>query len=393
MSQLASSGGRNAGPGRWRWLAASLVLLWGVALTACGSSSSASGVNGVRGASEVTAQPVSTKGTNPFTAAVGKDSAGLKPPSGAKSSSGGPTTYSASTPGLYGGTRNYKTCNASQLVSFLQQNPSKGAAWASTLGIPQNKIGDYVSKLTSVLLRTDTRVTNHGYVNGQATSLQALLEAGTAVMVDQYGRPVVKCYCGNPLTTPTLLSSPVYTGPTWAGFSTTNITIIQQSTTIINVFKLYDPSTGMIFTRTPGANGTDGAYEPAGAMANPAPMNGSSSSGGQSASTENPSVSLSPNPVTAGDTVTLSGNGFLGNKTIQITVNRPDGGTDNFQTTSDGQGNVSYTFSNAGGSATGTYTVTATDQDTGAHASATILVQSRGGSSPATPATPQHTTT
>ncbi|MGH3907098.1 MAG: DUF6777 domain-containing protein, partial [Pseudonocardiaceae bacterium] len=42
----------------------------------------------------------------------------------------------------------------------------------------------------------DTRVTNHGYRDGKATDRQAVLQAGTAVLVDEKGRPRVKCGCG-----------------------------------------------------------------------------------------------------------------------------------------------------------------------------------------------------
>ena len=194
-----------------------------VMLAACGSSSHPA--SGVKGGSEVKAQAINTSGTNPFTASVAKDHAGIKPPPAAASSSGGPATYVASTPGLYGGTRNISVCDARKLIAFLQQNQSKATAWAGVLGIQQSQISSYVDKLTPVLLRTDTRVTNHGYANGSATTLQAVLQAGTAVLVDQYGRPTVKCYCGNPLTPPVPESSPTYTGTLWPGFSASSITI------------------------------------------------------------------------------------------------------------------------------------------------------------------------
>src|SRR5437016_4304495 len=139
-----------------------------------------------------------------------------------------------------------------QPVSKPVANPAKADAWAATLHIQTTEIRRYVSRLTAATLRTDTRVTNHGYVNGQANPLQAVLQAGTAVFVDKYGEPVVKCYCGNPLTPPIAYSAPVYTGPVWTGFQTTNITIIEISTTIINIFTLYDPSNGKYFTHPAG---------------------------------------------------------------------------------------------------------------------------------------------
>ncbi len=365
-------------------LRAVAVALAAVGLVACGGSGgSSTSVSGVKGASEVVAAPVSTPGNNPFTPKAGTDRPGVRPPASAGSSSGGLVTYNASIPGLYGGTRNYASCDKPQLVTFLEQNPAKASAWATTLGIQTTQISQYVSGLTDVILRTDTRVTNHGYVNGVADPIQSVLEAGTAVLVDQYGRPVVKCYCGNPLTPPVLYSSPVYTGPLWVGFSTTQITIIQQSTTIINQFTLYDPSTGMEFTRTP--NGPDGRYisprsttttgpqptSPGSTPTQPPPTQTTSTT----APTENPSVSLSPNPVVQGGTVTLSASGFAPGASLQITVNRPDGVVEHYPMSVGADGTGTYTFSNAAGNAPlGTYNVTVTNLATGASSSASVDV-------------------
>jgi hypothetical protein len=161
--------------------------------------------------------------------------------------------------GLYGGTMNTMTCDKHQLAVFLQQNPDKAAAWSSVLGITTDQIPSYVDGLTPVLLRSDTLVTNHGYANGQATVIPAVLEAGTAVLVDDKGFPVTKCYCGNPLTPPTYYSPgyrPTYYGATWQGFSGQSITIIQNNTTIINTFTLVDPKTRQPFSRPRGSDGT-----------------------------------------------------------------------------------------------------------------------------------------
>jgi hypothetical protein len=386
--------GRDPRPAR---LAAAVLAAFAVA--GCGGSSSSSKtVAGVKGSSEVVASPISTAGVNPFSPSIGTDKRGLKPPARAASTSGGPATYVASLPGLYGGTRNYKTCDARKLVAFLQQNPAKASAWASTLGVSTTDIPQYVSRLTPVLLRTDTRVTNHGYVNGLADSIQSVLEAGTAVFVNQYGEPVVKCYCGNPLTPPELLSAPVYTGPLWASFTTINITIIEQSPTIINTYTLYDPNTGTEFKRSSGLHGHDGPYINIGPSQNPTPggqstpsqtSTGGSSSTPQQTKTqpaENPSVSLSPNPAVQGATVTLSASGFAPGASLQITVNRPDGVVEHYPVTAGGDGSATYTFSNAAGNAPlGTYNVTVTNLATGASGSASIDVvapPSNSGTSP-----------
>src|SRR3954469_17281349 len=194
---------------------------------------------------------------------------GVRPPKQAVSTSG-PSTYRGSLPGLYGGTRDYATCHAHKLVNFLEHEPSKAAAWAGVLGISVTRIRTYVHHLTPVLLRVDTRVTNHGYVNGRATVIQSVLQSGTAVFVNKYGEPVIKCYCGNPLPPPILYREPVYIGPRWSGFSTTHITIIKQSITVINIFTLYDPDTGTTFKRPAG---TDGSGDPSTSQNLPPQMN------------------------------------------------------------------------------------------------------------------------
>ena len=74
-------------------------------------------------------------------------------------------------------------------MTFLKENADKAKAWADTVGVGVSDIGSYVSSLTSVLLRADTRVTNHGFDNGKATAVQSVLEAGTAVLVDHFGVP------------------------------------------------------------------------------------------------------------------------------------------------------------------------------------------------------------
>jgi hypothetical protein len=205
-------------------------------------------------ASSVRTEPVSSAGSDPFAPdAVGTDQS--VPPvqtSGTVKVEGGHV-------GLFGGTRNSKACDKRQLVTFLQQNPDKATAWASVLGISRDQIPSYVDGLTPVLLRSDTLVTNHGYANGRITVVPALLEAGTAVLVDDRGFPVTKCYCGNPLTPPSYYSPgyhPKYFGPRWSGFSGSSVTIIQNNTTVINTFTLVDPFTRQPFDRPRGSDGS-----------------------------------------------------------------------------------------------------------------------------------------
>jgi hypothetical protein len=197
-------------------------------------------------ADEIVVEPAAAPGANPFLPPVAKVPVPVAAPPG----TGG--RFPGDTPGLYGGTRNDATCDAAAMVAFLQQNPAKAAAWASVLAITPADIPGYVAGLTPVVLRSDTLVTNHGFRDGRATTLRSVLQAGTAVFVDRYGVPRVRCYCGNPLTPAVLPAEPVFTGPPWPGFARTSITIIQQTTVVVDVFTLVDVGSGEVFTRTAG---------------------------------------------------------------------------------------------------------------------------------------------
>jgi hypothetical protein len=101
----------------------------------------------------------------------------------------------------FGGSGSNRVCDRDKLIRFLEANPERMAEWARVLGIaPElSAVKKYIAKLHPVTLTRDTQVTNHAYRNGQAIPFQAILQAGTAVLVDEYGVPVVRCYCGNPL--------------------------------------------------------------------------------------------------------------------------------------------------------------------------------------------------
>jgi hypothetical protein len=216
-------------------------------------------------ADEVFLEPVGSTGDDPFTDPVTVDNdpdsdTQQAIDSNARSNTTGATgvqTFDAGEPGLYGGTQSSRHCDRGQLVTFLEANPTKAAAWADVQGITTDEIAAFVDDLTPVLLREDTRVTNHGFVSGTANRIPAVLQAGTAVLVDRFGRPVVKCACGNPLAAPAPASSPRYTGTRWTGFTPTTITVIQQTTIEIDVFVLTDPLTGDTFRRPAGTDGDE----------------------------------------------------------------------------------------------------------------------------------------
>ena len=171
------------------------------------------------GASEVFLQPANAQGQHPFTPNVGTDASVPSTASGALTPTSGTSlaSYSGNSVGLYGGTLDQSSCNPQQMITYLQANPSKASAWAAAEGISVNQISTYIGGLTPMTLRYDTRVTNHGYVNGQANAIPEILQAGQAVLVDSHGVPRARCYCGNPLTPPEAVSgSPHYVGVQWS---------------------------------------------------------------------------------------------------------------------------------------------------------------------------------
>lgn len=171
------------------------------------------------------------------------------------SSGGSVPTFTGGTPGLYGGTQLLSVCDRDQLVRFLMANPDKAGAWASVLSITPSEIPGYVDGLTDVVLRADTRVTNHGFLNGAPSPINSILQAGTAVLVDAFGDPKVRCYCGNPLLPAKPLGSatPRVSGTPWPGFSLTKTIVIEKTIEVIPTFGIDDLLSEGILARTPGS--------------------------------------------------------------------------------------------------------------------------------------------
>ncbi|MFL6114988.1 MAG: DUF6777 domain-containing protein [Catenulispora sp.] len=210
---------------------------------------------------------------------------------------------SGSTEGLYGGTQNVSSCDVNQLSDFLTTHLDKGRAWADAQGIAQSDIPAYLRSLTPAILRVDTRVTNHGFSNGQATTFQSVLQAGTAVLVDNHGVPRVRCACGNPLMPPATLSSETFTGPAWSAFRPQNVVIIQPAPVQITVIVLFDPTTGQYFGRPTGGTG-HGDHKvppPTGTtLSSSPPSSKSSGSTSTSPSTTSPCETGSPSTTSSG---------------------------------------------------------------------------------------------
>lgn len=158
--------------------------------------------------------------------------------------------------GLYGGTQEVGSCDKAKLADFLAGNPDKAQAWAEVQGIEVGKAQDYIDTLTPVVLRTDTLVTNHGFFDGVATPFAAILQAGTAVLVDDRGSPVVRCACGNPLTTaPEWGPDTKVEGEQWPGWNPRGVIRIKPAGSRLTDLTLVTPDGKGTFTRPIGTIG------------------------------------------------------------------------------------------------------------------------------------------
>nr|WP_260859820.1 DUF6777 domain-containing protein [Streptomyces cupreus] len=202
-------------------------------VTGCGSESD----KDTAASGEVFLQPVAPQGPDPFTDSTATSTATPPPVTRTPQStqtSGGVRSYSGSTPGLYSGTERVGSCDVNRQIGYLTADQGKARAFAGAVGVSPAGIPDYLRGLAPVVLRADTRVTNHGYRDGRATTYQSVLQAGTAVLVDNRGVPRVRCACGNPLKPPVAKQgSPATSGRAWAGYRPTQVIVVTPAPQVI----------------------------------------------------------------------------------------------------------------------------------------------------------------
>ncbi|MFB8246807.1 DUF6777 domain-containing protein [Streptomyces sp. NPDC001046] len=223
-----------------------------------GGSTGASDASTSTSSGEVFLEPAADTGPDPFTDSTAdeKSSASPVPPTGASESTGQNALagVKGDAPGLYGGTRNVAACDVEKQVRFFEQDPDKERAFASVVGREPSDVPAYLRSLTPVQLRMDTRVTNHGYNDGRPTSYQAVLQAGTAVLVDDRGVPRVRCACGNPLDPPVAQKNAKTTGEGWPGYSASDVVVVKPAPKPVDAFVMCEPD-GEWFERHKGDTG------------------------------------------------------------------------------------------------------------------------------------------
>ncbi|WAZ25573.1 hypothetical protein STRCI_007080 [Streptomyces cinnabarinus] len=204
-----------------------------VALLATGCAGD--GDRGSAASEELFLQPVAAAGPDPFTDSTATSTATPPPVTRTpQPASGGVRSYSGSTPGLYGGQERVGSCDVHRQIGYLTADAGRGRAFAGAAGISRAGIPDYLRGLAPVVLRADTRVTNHGYRGGGASTYQSVLQAGTAVLVDNHGLPRVRCACGNPLEAPRAMpGNPGAKGGAWSGYRPERVVVVTPAPRII----------------------------------------------------------------------------------------------------------------------------------------------------------------
>ncbi|MFF7546388.1 DUF6777 domain-containing protein [Streptomyces canus] len=187
-------------------------------------------------------QPAAAQGPSPFTRSSVTSATVPSPVTRTpERASTAPRTVSGAMPGLYGGTERVAGCDVVRQIGDLTADRARERAFARVVGVSPAAVSDFLRGLAPVVLRADTLVTDHGYRAGRASGFQAVLQAGTAVLVDDRGVPRVRCACGNPLTPPVVMrGGAVVGGRPWPGYRPARVLVVAPSERFLTSITIID---------------------------------------------------------------------------------------------------------------------------------------------------------
>jgi uncharacterized protein DUF6777 len=236
-----------------------VVLLFVVAALIAGACNKGSGSSNAGDrlhpkAGDVFLEPLDEVGPDPFAQSVAMAPVPSVTEGGTTggSSTQGLRSVAGTTAGLYAGSASQQACDATTGVNSLTDHDANAQAWVDALNedsdliwsggskLAVEDVTTYLGELTSVILQDDTRVTDHAFSGGSAQAFQAVLERGTAVMIDVLGVPRVRCASFSPLTPPTPASSPKYRGQQWDGFDKTKLVMVTPGGRAVDSFTVID---------------------------------------------------------------------------------------------------------------------------------------------------------
>lgn len=244
----------GAGARQWPWAVAALATV--IAMVA--GSVTLVMIRSRRSHPErVALESVDHRSSHPFTPSfVNEKAARVRRPSAARHDLRPGGTLRGDQAQLYGSGRQ-SVCDTEALIRALEADPRVARAWAGLMGVAVDGIPGTVRSLAPVLLNHDTAVTNHEYRDGRPRSFPAVLQAGTAVLVDILGRPRVKCSCGNPLLPgPDVSADVTVVGPRWEGYRTEQVVNVVAALQRITTLVTTDIESGRPIETTVGRPGT-----------------------------------------------------------------------------------------------------------------------------------------
>ncbi|QDY80241.1 DUF6777 domain-containing protein [Streptomyces qinzhouensis] len=256
---------RRRGAGRRRWpatVALPAAVCLGALAAGCGGSSGPAPERD----EEVYLQPATEQGSDPYTATTARALATPVPEpvvpgtggSGAPERGHTLRTMSGATPGLYGGTQSVGSCDVERQITLLRADGAKARAFAANAGISRKALPSFLRGLTPVVLRADTRVTGHGYQpgGGAVPARQTVLQAGTAVLVDDRGAPRVRCASGTPLSDPVAVKGGVIQkGAAWNGYRTDRVVVVKRAGRPLESLVIVDVTEDTWIDRRTGTDG------------------------------------------------------------------------------------------------------------------------------------------
>ncbi len=157
-------------------------------------------------------------------------------------------------------------CDPDIIARHLSGDPDTADAWAGVFGIDAAEIPQMLESLTALYLGADTQVVNHVLVDGDAVPYHAVLQRGTAVLIDVQGAPRVRCASGSPLAEAT--SDPDdadIVGQSWGGFSEDTVIVVESGPEPVESFDTINVETGepeQIPAGTSGSGTVPGTAEP-----------------------------------------------------------------------------------------------------------------------------------
>ncbi|MFI6080127.1 DUF6777 domain-containing protein [Streptomyces sp. NPDC051217] len=219
---------------------------------------------------KVTLLSVGTSGPDPFTestAAPTPDADPSPPPTARPSESGDPSgpapgpraprSISGAIAGLYGGTKSVPSCDVEAQARLLAADQGKVTAFARAAEVAPASVPKFLRGLTPVVLRADVRVTDHGYRHGAATAYQAVLQSGTAVLVDDRGRPRVRCAGGTPLRPAAGPRTDAgHQGKAWSGYRPDRVVVVNRSTRVLTALVIVNTVDNTWLERKTGTDGS-----------------------------------------------------------------------------------------------------------------------------------------